>query len=108
MYCEEPFGLLVNQTLRGVLLNNFCQPLAKVPTTVMKVASGIASLTVSPKSKSITACDELGNGELKSLQELLKSENCSDLPAELQARNKEIKVRFVHKKSDSYFNPRPG
>lgn len=95
MYCEERFGLLVDQTLQGILLNNFCLPLTKVPTTVMKLASGIASLTVGSKSKSITVCDELGKGDLKSLQELLKSENCSGLLAELQARTEEIKA--LHK-----------
>lgn len=92
MYCEERFGLIVDQTLQGVLLKNFCLPLTKVPTTVMKLASGIASLTVCSKSKSITVCDEISHGELKGLQDLLRSENCSDLLADLQARNEEIKT----------------
>ncbi|MDY0207979.1 MAG: hypothetical protein RBR82_15355, partial [Pseudomonas sp.] len=61
---------------------------------------------------SITLCDELGKGDLKSLQELLKSENCSGLLAELHARNEEIKTLkkcpICTKKSRFSFQPPSG
>lgn len=112
MYCEERIGLIVDQILQGVLLKNFCLPLTKVPTTVMKLASGIASLTVCSKSKSITVCEELGKGDLNSLQKLMRSENCSELLAELHARNEEIKALYkcpvCAKKAQFLFQPPTG
>ena len=90
MYCEERFGLFVDQTLQRILLENYGRPLEKVPTGVMSLSQGSSALQVDPQAKIIQVRDVLPEEFLSELKTALRSANAMRLEAELLERNQEI------------------
>lgn len=90
MYCEERFGLLVDQTLQRMLLEKYGQPLEKVPTDALSLSQGSSALQVDPQAKTVQVRDVLPEEFLSELKTALRSANAMRLGAELLERNQEI------------------
>ncbi len=90
MYCEERFGLLVDRTLQRLLLENYGQPLEKVPTVVLRLAEALPGFRVDLQAKTLQLKEMLAGGPINELQEALKSANALRLGTDLLRRNEEI------------------
>jgi hypothetical protein len=90
MYCEERFGLLVDQTLQRMLLENYGQPLEKIPTGALSLSKGSSALQVDPHANTVQVQGVLTDELLNELQTALKSANAIRLGAELLERNQEL------------------
>jgi len=90
MYCEERFGLLVDQTLQRILLESYGRLLEKIPTVAISLTKGASALQVDLQTKTMQVRDMLGDGLLSDLHAALKSANAVRLGSELLERNQEL------------------
>ncbi len=90
MYCEERFGLLVDQSLQGLLLQNYGRPLEKTPTGALNKSKGLSTLQVDSQAKTMQVRNLLADELFNQLQAAMKSANAIQLAAELFERNQEI------------------
>lgn len=92
MYCEERFGLLVDRVLQLLLLENYCQPLDKVPNTALVRAEGSAALHIDQHAKKLQLREVLPDELMDQLRGVLHSANAMRLAGVLLTRNEEIKA----------------
>ncbi|MBL4835025.1 MAG: hypothetical protein JKY26_13730 [Pseudomonas sp.] len=92
MYCEERFGLLVDRALQRLLLENYCQPLEKVPTAVLGRSEGVAALHSDQRAKKLQLRERLADELMDELRAALHSANAVRLASDLLTRNEEIKT----------------
>jgi hypothetical protein len=90
MYCEERFGLLVDQTLQRILLENYGRPLEKIPTVAISLTKEASALQVDLQAKTMQVREMLGDSLLSELHASLKSANAIRLGFELLERNQEL------------------
>ena len=90
MYCEERFGLLVDQTLQRILLESYGRLLEKIPTVAISLTKGTSALQVDLQTKTMQVRDMLGDGLLSDLHAALNSANAIRLGSELLERNQEL------------------
>lgn len=92
MYCEERFGLLVDCILQRLLLENFGQPLMKVPSAVFSHTDSSSAMKMDPHAKALQVRGVLAEGVLSELQALLVSANAIQQSADLFRRNEEVRA----------------
>ncbi|MGM1051029.1 MAG: hypothetical protein ACQEXO_01355 [Pseudomonadota bacterium] len=92
MYCEERFGLLVDRTLQGLLLEHYCQPLEKVPAAVLSRAKASSALHVDLHGNRLQLREVLPEALMEELKTALHTANALRLGSDLLQRNEEIKA----------------
>lgn len=90
MYCEERFGLLVDQALQRLLLEHYCRPLTKVPATVLSTHQTSTALHVDRATRSMQVRQLLDAQLVVEISAQLQASNATALSAALVARNDEI------------------
>jgi len=92
MYCEERFGLLVDRSLQRMLLENYGQPLVKVPTAVLSRADDSPGLKIDRHAKTLQVSEMLAEELLNKLQAALISANAIQQSSDLFRRNEEVRA----------------
>jgi len=92
MYCEERFGLLVDQALQRLLLEQYCRPLTNVPATVLSTHQTSTALHVARETKSLQVRQLLDAQLVDDISAQLQASNALALRAALVARNKEVQA----------------